>query len=111
VATPRAVLSVDWNMGVVRAEVPTRLRLRTCLRCGYGGPELQNERGERIYTCPACGQDLYARPPRSYAELEGLDEEDRWIGHWVRATRPENRLVSAVKAALRALGRMVFQHR
>lgn len=22
--------------------------------------------------CPACGCDLYARPPRSYAELEGF---------------------------------------
>ncbi|MEM8835974.1 MAG: hypothetical protein AAGD00_09160 [Planctomycetota bacterium] len=24
------------------------------------------------FTCPACGEDLYARPARSYAELEGL---------------------------------------
>lgn len=24
------------------------------------------------FICPACGEDLYARPARSYAELEGL---------------------------------------
>ena len=24
------------------------------------------------FTCPACRCDLYARPPRSYAEMEGL---------------------------------------
>jgi hypothetical protein len=24
------------------------------------------------YRCPACGVDLYSRPPRTYAEMEGL---------------------------------------
>jgi predicted RNA-binding Zn-ribbon protein involved in translation (DUF1610 family) len=54
---------------------PSRKQLKTCLNCGHDGPELQGERGHALFVCPCCGQDLYARPPRSYAEMEGLDEE------------------------------------
>ena len=25
-----------------------------------------------VFNCPSCKADLYARPPRSYAEMEGL---------------------------------------
>lgn len=25
-----------------------------------------------VFTCPCCGEDLYARRPMSYAEMEGL---------------------------------------
>ncbi|TVQ77692.1 MAG: hypothetical protein EA380_07065 [Phycisphaeraceae bacterium] len=49
------------------------LKARMCLGCGYRGREFQGERLHRTYTCPNCNADLYARPPRSYAELEGLD--------------------------------------
>lgn len=27
-------------------------------------------------TCPQCGCDLLSRPPRSYAQMEGLAEDD-----------------------------------
>lgn len=46
-----------------------RLLLRRCLDCGYDGPQLH---GGRIDLCPRCGCDLQKRPPRSYAEMEGL---------------------------------------
>jgi len=45
-----------------------------CIRCGYRGPELQSVRGDAAcFECPKCGFDLYAHPPRSYAEMEGLE--------------------------------------
>lgn len=48
---------------------------KTCLACGYRGPALQGP--DRALRCPGCGTDLYSRPPRSYAELEGfLPAED-----------------------------------
>jgi hypothetical protein len=45
-----------------------------CLCCGHAGRTLQGDRGLTTFECPSCGEDLYARPPRSYAELEGLDD-------------------------------------
>lgn len=45
---------------------------KMCLACGYRGRILQGERGLITFQCPSCGCDLYARPPRSYAELEGF---------------------------------------
>jgi hypothetical protein len=60
-------------MPLAQQEVPARLRQRFCLVCGYDGPELQGDGGDETYRCPACDADLYTRPPRSYAELEGLD--------------------------------------
>jgi predicted RNA-binding Zn-ribbon protein involved in translation (DUF1610 family) len=50
----------------------TRIDLarKRCLRCGYDGAAVQE--GSIDFLCPNCGQDLYARPPRSYLELEGL---------------------------------------
>lgn len=47
---------------------------RCCLTCGYRGRELQGRRGQDRLVCPRCRQDLYARPIRSYAEMEGLSE-------------------------------------
>jgi len=43
---------------------------RMCLACGSDHASLQSRRA--VFTCPSCGCDLYARPPRSYAEMEGL---------------------------------------
>lgn len=51
-----------------------RLLTRRCVRCGYDGilsrdhvrPHLGSRR------CPRCDCDLSERPPRSYAEMEGL---------------------------------------
>lgn len=54
---------------------PDRLHTRRCLSCGYGGPELQGDRGRTAFRCPACAEDLYARPARTYYEMEGFDAE------------------------------------
>lgn len=45
---------------------------RRCLDCGFDGASLQQNGSRTVYECPSCGADLYARPARSYAELEGL---------------------------------------
>ena len=45
-----------------------------CLSCGHDGSAIQSENRESTWFCPGCGTDLYARPPRSYADLEGLIE-------------------------------------
>lgn len=64
-------------MRTARRKVPARLKTRTCLSCGYDGPSLQVRRGRIALSCPCCGQDLNARPPRSYAEMEGLRTKRR----------------------------------
>ena len=46
-----------------------------CLGCGFDGRGLQTGHAEPAWKCPKCGADLYSRPPRSYAEMEGLDDE------------------------------------
>jgi predicted RNA-binding Zn-ribbon protein involved in translation (DUF1610 family) len=97
-------------MRAVRSELPARFQLRTCLRCGYCGPELQSDRGERTFACPACGEDLYARPARSYAELEGLDEAAGSMGHW-DVEGLEGRFARAIRRVLRALARLMVQGR
>jgi predicted RNA-binding Zn-ribbon protein involved in translation (DUF1610 family) len=45
---------------------------RRCLACGHAGRKLQGRHAERTFVCPACGADLYARPARAYADLEGF---------------------------------------
>lgn len=50
-------------------EIQTRLLRRRCVSCGYDGTLLRNGVAE---CCPRCACDLLARPPRSYAEMEGL---------------------------------------
>jgi predicted RNA-binding Zn-ribbon protein involved in translation (DUF1610 family) len=67
-------------MRAVRTSLPAPVHRKLCLSCGYDGVEIQEwgdwsrPRGMH-FSCPACGEDLYARPPRSYAELEGLVED------------------------------------
>jgi hypothetical protein len=54
------------------------LDIRRCCSCGYGGhfAQLKPEAARRRAAhCPRCGCDFATRPPRSYAEMEGLDEE------------------------------------
>lgn len=41
---------------------------RRCVKCGYDGRLLDSD-PER---CIRCGCDFFTRPPRSYAEMEGL---------------------------------------
>ena len=75
---------------------------KTCLACGYRGAALQGS--NRALRCPGCGTDLYARPPRSYAELEGFVPSDDSIDARVsefRAERP--RLRRARSFVVRAL--------
>jgi hypothetical protein len=61
--------------------MPAHLHRRMCLSCGFDGRALQGEGQEGIWVCPKCGSDLYARPPRSYAELEALSDSNStpWI--------------------------------
>lgn len=56
--------------GIHRAQA--RHGRRLCLTCGYRGGRIQRHLRLVGYRCPKCGQDLYARPPRSYAEMEGF---------------------------------------
>ncbi len=77
---------------------------KTCLSCGYRGPALQGP--ARALRCPGCGADLYARPPRSYAELEGfLPSEDTIDLHVSGSTRRGRgqRMRRARSLALRVL--------
>ena len=42
---------------------------RRCVQCGLSADAIP---ASSLYECPRCGCDLAARPPRSYAEMEGL---------------------------------------
>jgi hypothetical protein len=42
------------------------------LYCGFSGEAVQPGPSQ-VFTCPRCLGDLYARPVRSYAEMEGLE--------------------------------------
>lgn len=56
--------------------MPLRLARRMCLSCGFDGRAIQNHSRETEWVCPRCGSDLYARPPKSYAELEALSDSN-----------------------------------
>jgi len=59
-------------MSALRNATAARVDRKMCLGCGFDGAELQGHLAHVRYRCPSCGHDLYARPPRSYAEMEGL---------------------------------------
>lgn len=63
-------------MARVVTVMPVRLARRMCLACGFSGRAIQNASRETAWLCPRCGTDLYARPPRSYAELEALSDSN-----------------------------------
>ncbi len=69
--------------------VPDALRVRRCLSCGHAAEAFQSPVFAGPYACPECGDDLYARPPRSYAELEGFVDAApmRVVAGPVRRTR------------------------
>lgn len=46
---------------------------RRCVGCGLAAEAIN---AGSIDECPRCGCDLSSRPPRSYAEMEGLFELD-----------------------------------
>lgn len=41
---------------------------------------MQGDPAALNYECPACSADLYARPPRSYFEMEGITEPSPPVG-------------------------------
>jgi hypothetical protein len=85
-----------------RVSTAQRLSRRRCLYCGHDGPALQSSApGRTPLACRACLGDLYARPPRTYAELEGLPPPapspiaSRWLLH----TRPLESLLAVISTA------------
>lgn len=62
-------------MRTARVSTGVHARSLMCLSCGYDGPEVQHD---GTWVCPMCGQDLYERPPMSYAEMEGLAPASAW---------------------------------
>lgn len=56
----------------LRIAPSTHLTRRLCRSCGYAGEDLQQPDAGPVFCCPSCGADLYARPPKSYAEMELL---------------------------------------
>ncbi len=71
----------------VRGEIhPAQVRM--CLACGRRGPEFQGDVADGPFECPSCHADLYARPPRSYAEMEGI-EPTAPDARWARARRAD----------------------
>lgn len=58
---------------LIRAKDRSRLHRRQCVACGYSGRFV--DRANQPH-CPRCSCDFAARPPKSYAEMEGLDEAE-----------------------------------
>jgi hypothetical protein len=75
---------------LIRTRDPARIHRRQCLSCGYAGRFV--DRPGQTH-CPRCTCDFTVRPPKSYAEMEGLDETDLTRGRQRRALplEPEDR--------------------
>ena len=72
------------------------------LTCGYRGRELQGRRGQERLACPRCCQDLYTRPARTYAEMEGPAQPARAMSP--PTTAPGRRRLSLIRLAGGLLG-------
>jgi hypothetical protein len=55
----------------IRARDLSRLHQRQCVACGYAGRFV--DRPGQTH-CPRCTCDFGERPPKSYAEMEGIDQ-------------------------------------
>jgi hypothetical protein len=55
----------------IRARDLSRLHQRQCVACGYAGRFVERPNQAN---CPRCNCDFGERPPRSYAEMEGIDQ-------------------------------------
>jgi hypothetical protein len=55
----------------IRARDLSRLHQRQCVACGYAG-RFVDRPGQA--NCPRCSCDFAERPPKSYAEMEGIDQ-------------------------------------
>jgi predicted RNA-binding Zn-ribbon protein involved in translation (DUF1610 family) len=62
-------------MRALRISSAARVHRKVCLACGFDGHAIQHLRYAEPFPCPSCGEDLGLRPPRSYAELEGIDDD------------------------------------
>jgi len=58
---------------LIRAKDRSRLHRRHCVACGYSGRFVDRTNQPQ---CPRCACDFAVRPPKSYAEMEGLDEAE-----------------------------------
>jgi hypothetical protein len=56
-------------LGKAHQFVQRDLFVKRCVFCGYDGALIRSGRTDR---CVQCGCDLRERPPRSYAEMEGI---------------------------------------
>ena len=79
------------------------------MACGYRGAEVQSGYPVEVFVCPGCGCDLYTRPPRSFAEMEGVDSASGVISdRGIRGeSSPNGHAASPVVVAARWLGRVV----
>ena len=59
-----SVAMMEGGLGTRRS----RMLARRCVACGQAVPAT----GSLLPACLACGCDFHERPPRSYAEMEGL---------------------------------------
>ena len=58
---------------LIRSRDLSRLHRRQCVACGYAGRFV--DRPGQLH-CPRCTCDFTERPPKSYAEMEGLEDAD-----------------------------------
>ena len=56
----------------IRSDRGGMLQVR-CVSCGCPEPEPETTPSFSTPTCRSCGRDLFSRPPRSYAAMEGFD--------------------------------------
>jgi hypothetical protein len=73
---------------------------RRCMQCGQMQPA-----SRAPATCVTCGCDFQQRPPRSYAEMEGLvdfteDPGAEAFGSWYRTLAFERWLLTAFTAVI-----------
>ncbi len=66
-----AILSITRGQITGPRGSRTRER-RQCVYCGYSGFFIQLGGQATGFECPACQGDLYARPARTYGEMEGF---------------------------------------
>lgn len=66
----------------IRARDLSRLHQRQCVACGYAGRFV--ERPGQTH-CPRCSCDFIERPPKSYAEMEGIDQLEPRAARLARA--------------------------
>jgi hypothetical protein len=67
---------------------------RRCVSCGYEGPAVHQSRSRCVIAeCPQCGCDFHERPPRSYAEMEGLLGQPVTINAPTMSSERQQRLI------------------